>query len=324
MSTNYPIEIGLLLYPEAQLSAVLGMTDLLELANRFAVPQAESTGKAIRVSHWRQETSEALPSRVFDTMPEKDGSPSVLVVPPSLGEPATPEIAAPYSDWLRRHHAAGGTLASVCAGAFVLAETGLLDGRVATTHWLYEEQFQSRFPKVHLDVDRLIIDDGDLITAGGAMAWTDLGLKLLDRFLGPNIMVKTARILLVDPPGREQRFYSVFSPKLLHGDAAILKVQHWLQETEAKDIALGKLASISGLQERTFQRRFHKATGMTTSEYCQRLRVGRAREFLQFSRLSVESVAWEVGYQDPASFRKVFARIVGLPPGEYRQRFAAG
>ena len=322
MSINPSIEIGILLYPEAQLSAVLGLTDLFEIANRLALSHDSTKGRGIRVSHWKLDIHQATPTRVFDTMPDKSGSPTVIVMPPTLGEPATAEISAPYRDWLRQHHQAGGVLASVCAGAFLLAETGLLAGRPATTHWLYTETFREQFPEVQLDTDRLIIDDVDIITAGGAMAWTDLGLKLVDRFIGSSIMIKTAWFLLVDPPGREQRYYSVFSPKLMHGDAAILKVQHWLQETEAQDIALDRLASVAGLHERTFQRRFFKATGVTPSEYCQRLRVGKARELLQFSRSSIETVAWEVGYQDTGAFRKIFTRIIGLSPGEYRERFA--
>jgi len=109
-----------------------------------------------------------------------------------------------------------------------------------------------------------------------------------------------------------------------HGDAAVLKVQRWLQETEAKDISLESLAAKAGLERRTFLRRFRKATGMTTSEYGQRLRVSRACELLQFSGLPVERIAWETGYGDPGAFRKIFARFVGLTPGEYRQRFGVG
>lgn len=192
-----------------------------------------------------------------------------------------------------------------------------------TTHWAYAQRLQERFPKVSVDADRLIIDDGDIITAGGLMSWTDMGLRLVDRLLGPSVMIETARMLLVDPPGREQRYYSVFSPRLTHGDAAVLKVQHWLQSTQAKDVTLATLADQAKLEERTFLRRFQKATGMTTTEYCQRLRVGRARELLQFSTNSIDRVAWEVGYSDSGAFRKVFTRIVGLSPGEYRRRFCA-
>ncbi len=321
MTTNSPIEIGLLSYEGAQLSAIHGITDLFLIANQFVLDKPKSIYKPIRVSHWAQADAGIIPRRIFDTMPECEGKPSVILVPPTLGDPPASELVTPYRDWLRQHHASGGIVASVCAGAFFLADTGLLDGRVATTHWMYEELLAARYPKVTLDIDRLIVDDGDIITAGGVMAWTDLGLKILDRFIGPTAMIKTARILLLDPPGREQSYYSTFSPKMMHGDAAILKVQHWLQNTEAKDIASGKMANISGLQERTFQRRFIKATGMSPSEYCQRLRMGKARELLQFSLLSVENIAWEVGYKDPGAFRKTFLRVVGLTPSEYRHRF---
>ncbi|PWK76821.1 helix-turn-helix domain-containing protein [Aminobacter sp. AP02] len=318
------IEIGLVFYPGAQLSAVLGITDLFDLANRTAGRKSRGAPPSVlRVSHWRMEELGQAPTRVFDTCPDAPGVPEVYVVPPALGDPISPEHAAPVAGWLRQRHGAGGVLASVCAGAFVLGETGLLAGRAVTTNWVYDEVFRTRFPDAKLDTDRLLIDDGDIITAGSLMAWTDLGLKLVDRFLGPTVMIETARILALDPPGREQRYYSAFAPRLSHGDAAILKVQHWLQAGEGKDLNLATLAALAGLEERTFLRRFQKATGLTTTEYGQRLRVGKARELLQFTTQSVDKVAWEVGYGDPGSFRKIFMRIVGLTPSDYRARFRA-
>ncbi|WP_454633441.1 GlxA family transcriptional regulator [Bradyrhizobium cenepequi] len=320
-----PIEIGLVHYPGAQLAAIHGLTDLFGVADRIATRHRKRKSALLRISHWQQAVPDRPPARIFDTAPDSDATaaPAALILPPSLGEPPTPERAAPFVRWLHRHHDAGVTLGSVCAGAFLLGETGLLAGRSVTTHWAYAEQFQNRFPEVRVDIDRLIIDDGDIITAGGVMAWTDLGLKLVDRLLGPTVMIETARLLLVDPPGREQRYYSAFAPRLTHGDKAVLKVQHWLQATDAKDIALAALAARSGLEERTFLRRFQKATGLTTTEYCQRLRVGKARELLQFGKLPVDRIAWEVGYGDASAFRKVFTRITGLTPGDYRRRFSA-
>ncbi|MEF2552852.1 helix-turn-helix domain-containing protein [Aurantimonas sp. A2-1-M11] len=153
------------------------------------------------------------------------------------------------------------------------------------------------------------------------MAWTDLALRLVDRFLGAAAMLDTARAFLIDPPGREQSYYSAFSPRLKHGDAPILKVQRWLEETDGRSFDLAGLVEQSGLEERTFLRRFQKATGLTTTDYAQRLRVGHARELLQQGELMGDQVAWEVGYTDPGAFRKVFARIVGLTPAEYRRRF---
>lgn len=320
-----PVEIGILLYPGAQMAAVLGLTDLFGVADRQARAKGEpSEAPLLRVSHWRRERSDEAPVRVFDTNAGASGAPAVLILPPALGDPISREAANLYSGWLRDGHSAGITLASVCAGALVLGETGVLSERTVTTHWAYGELLQTRFPEVaRVETDRLIIDDGDIITAGGVMAWTDLGLKLVDRFLGPTVMVETARVLLLDPPGREQRYYSVFIPRLTHGDAAVLKVQHWLQATDAKETTLGALASQAGLEERTFLRRFQKATGLTTTEYIQRLRVGKAQELLQFSMSPVDQIAWQVGYADPGAFRSVFRRIVGLTPNEFRRRFRA-
>lgn len=318
------IEIGLVLYPGAQRAAVLGLTDLLTAAVGLAARHGQQEEGSLRISHWELEDADGVPTRVFDTAPGISSELTVLILPPSMAPPIAPEQAAPLSEWLRHHHQTGVILSSICAGAFALGETGLLAGRTVTTHWQYAEAFRARFPDACLDADRLIIDEGDLITAGGVMSWTDLGLRLVERFLGPSVMVETARMLLIDPPGREQRYYSVFSPNFKHSDSAVLEVQHWLQVTAARDTALSRLAAQAGLEERTFLRRFQKATGMTTTEYCQRLRVSKAQELLQFSRFPIDRVAWEVGYSDPGAFRKVFTRIVGLRPGDYRRRFSPG
>ncbi|KQZ76710.1 AraC family transcriptional regulator [Sphingopyxis sp. Root214] len=318
MTGEAPVKIGLVCYPGAQLSAVLGLADLFEIANNVVRKRPE-TGpvRLLRVDQWDWDSGSTL------AVSSSESPADVLILPPSLGAPVTPEVARPVAAWLRDYHAAGCILASICAGAFLLAETGLLDSRTATTHWTYAEAFSQRFPQVALDIDRLIIDDGDIITAGGLMSWTDLGLRLVDRFLGPTVMLEAAQLLLIDPPGREQRFYNSFAPRLNHGDAAILKVQHWMQATGGKEAGLSVLSERAGMEERTFLRRFHKATGLTSIDYAQRLRVSKARELLQFGPLSVDAIAWEVGYRDLAGFRKVFLRIVGLTPGEYRKRFRA-
>lgn len=318
------IEIGIVNFPGAQMAAVLGMTDLFATADHLAKrARADAAGPRLRISRWEWAADAVEPVRTVDTMPDAGGLPDVLLLPPGLGEPVKREDAVPYAAWLRARHASGTALGSICKGAFLLGETGLLSERTVTTHWSYEEEFQARFPKTRVDVDRLLIDDGDILTAGGVMAWTDLALRLVERFLGPAAMLDTARAFLIDPPGREQSYYSAFSPRLNHGDAPILKVQRWMAETGAVGADLAALAELSGLEERTLLRRFQKATGLTTTEYSQRLRVGRARELLQQGTMTGDQVAWEVGYADPGAFRKVFTRIVGLTPAEYRRRFRA-
>jgi transcriptional regulator GlxA family with amidase domain len=323
MPKDTDIGIGILLYPGAQFATVLGLTDLFTFAQRIAdahrAPEAART--ILKVSHWQSPSPGAAPIRIDSAAADDRTAPAVMILPPSLEQPIEREAAAACSAWLKEQHSAGVILASICAGAFLLGETGLLSGRTITTHWQYAEQFAGRFPAALLDIDQLIIDSDDIVTVGGVMAWTDLGLRLVDRYLGPQVMVETAQVLLVDPPGRQQRFYSAFAPRLAHGDAAVLAVQQWLQETGAKHVVLAELAKRAGLEIRTFLRRFQKATGMTTTEYCQRLRVGRAREMLQAGGLPIDRIAWEVGYGDPGAFRKVFTRVVGLTPGDYRRRF---
>lgn len=319
-----PIEIGIVLYPDAQMAAVLGLTDLFVLAQQLAARHGNENMPMLRVSHWQLKDAQHPPVRVFDSLPANRGSPEVLILPPSLKEPISPQCAQPYLNWLVAQHQEGVTLASICAGAFLLAETGLLAGRTITTHWLYAEKFMSRFPGVSLDVDQLIIDSNDILTAGGIMAWTDLGLRMVDRYLGAAVMIDTAQMLLVDPSGRQQRYYSAFAPRLSHGDDAILAIQHWLEETGAKYISLADMAQRANMEERTFLRRFRKATGMTTTDYTQRLKMGRARKMLQTTATPIDTVAWDVGYNDSGAFRKVFTRIVGLTPSDYRRRFNAG
>ncbi|MGN6702295.1 MAG: DJ-1/PfpI family protein, partial [Burkholderiaceae bacterium] len=205
-------EIGILIYPGAQLAAVHGLTDVFLIANRLAAPLGGGTVPELRVSHWRATANGKQVSPVFDTHPQLASAPAILIIPPSLEDALAPAVTAALAEQLRNWHAAGATLCSICVGAFLLAETGLLDGRTATTHWRQAAAFAARYPRVTVDADRLVIDDGDIITAGGLMAWTDLGLKLVDRFLGSSVMLQTARVLLVDPAGREQRHYSHFSP----------------------------------------------------------------------------------------------------------------
>lgn len=314
-------EIGLLLYPGCQQAMVYGMTDLIAIAGQFS---ADHGGHPLRVSHWEMQEDGGF-VRIFDTHEEWGDRmmPDIWLVPGRLSGIVEAGEAAPYARWLLDRHARGATLASNCGGVFLLAATGLLNGRPATTHWWFAEHFRARFPGVKLDCDRIVIDDGDIVTAGGLTAWTDLGLRLIGRLLGPTVMLDTAKFLLIDTAGREQKHFARFMPRLTHGDEPILKVQHWLQAREAKAVSVGDMAARIGMEERTFQRRFKAATGMTPIEYAQHLRIAKAREHLEFTRRTIDQIAWSVGYEDAAAFRKLFHRLVGLSPGDYRQRFAA-
>lgn len=307
-----PLTVAILAYAGAQAAAVHGLFDLLGTANSLAVGIDPN-----------QRPLEVLVLSAEDGRPTASQTHlAALILPPCLSPDLATLQDVGLKAWITARHAEGTLVCSVFAGAFLLAETGLLDGRPATTHWGLKDAFSARFPGVLLDTDRLIIDDGDILTAGGLMAWVDLGLKLIHRFLGTTILLATARHFLVDPGGREQRFYTTFAPSLAHGDNAILRVQHWLQKQGGAAVGLPEMADRAHLSERTFLRRFQKATGFTPTDYLQHLRVGKARDLLEQSDRSQDEIAWEVGYRDTGAFRKVFVRIMGLTPGEYRRRFS--
>ena len=311
-------EVGILLYDRCQMAAVNGMTDLLQIASVFSERRG---GAPIRLSHWVMRADGSF-DRSFDSHSPLEGRPDILIVPGRLFGPAGGAEAAPYASWLKARHSEGATLTANCGGVFLLAATGLLTGRPAMTHWEFAEAFCNGFPDVHLMPERIVIEDGEIITAGGLMAWTDLGMRLVDRIFGPTTMLETGRFLLIDASGREQRHYSSFAPRLNHGDETILRVQHWLQVRGGKSVSIADMASRAALEERTFMRRFKAATGMTPISYAQHLRIGKARELLEFTMRSIDQIARSVGYEDTSAFRRVFHRIMGLSPGEYRQRFS--
>ncbi|MHC8323731.1 GlxA family transcriptional regulator [Pseudomonas sp. GB2N2] len=314
------VELGVLVYPGAQMAAVHGLTDLFAVANRIAAEHQSAQLPLLRVSHWRVEGDE-VPERVYDSHTAPDGPLVAVLIPPSIASFYAGQIPQALLNWVRQQHAGGATLGGVCVGSILLAESGLLDGRSATTHWTSAKSFAERYPAIKLKADTPIVDDGDLITTAGLMAWSELGLRLVDRLLGPSIATGTARFLVIEHSDSASECGSNFSPILSHGDASILKVQHWLQSTGATDVSLTTMAEKAGLEERTFLRRFRAATGLKPTEYCQHLRVGKAREMLEFTNGTIDHIAWTVGYQDPSAFRATFRKITGLAPSDYRTRF---
>ncbi|MDA4847352.1 GlxA family transcriptional regulator [Hoeflea poritis] len=297
--------VAILAYPGVQMSAVLGLADLFMIASGNS---NRADGPELTV------TQLTLPASA------KSNDYDAVILPPNLTG-ARGEDATDILRWLRNQHATGTIMCSVCAGAFWLGHAGLLSGRPATTHWALEGEFRAAFPDVELAAEHLLVDDNDIVTAGGLMAWVDLGLFVVNRFLGPQTVSQTARHLLVDPGGREQRNYRSFRPPLGHGDAPVLKVQHWLEAHCETEISVKDMAARSHLSPRTFLRRFKAATGYTPIAYLQNLRIEKARGLLERTRIPVNEIGWRSGYADPSAFGRLFLKATGLTPGEYRGRF---
>jgi len=298
--------IGILAYGGAQMSAVLGLADVFLVATRIGVPLGGVGFEATVLA------PDDLGNSGFD----------VVIVPPSLSGARGAGEGQAHA-WLQKQ-AAGGLVCSVCAGAFWLGHAGLLDGRPVTTHWALEVEFMRAFPSARLAPEHMLIDDGTLITAGGVMAWVDLGLHLVERFAGGEIMARTARHLLVDPPRRAQSHYQRFEPEMAHGDANILAVQRWLEGQIGGPVSVEQMAARASCSPRSLLRRFKAATGFSPMQYVQRLRMERARGELERGRLPVGEIAYRLGYQDSSAFIRVFRQITGLSPTAYRKRFYCG
>ncbi|MGL4271884.1 MAG: GlxA family transcriptional regulator [Pseudomonas paracarnis] len=314
------VELGVLIYQGAQLAAVHGLTDLFGVANRIAAEHESAQLPLLRVSHW-QVDAHGTPARTFDSHPGPEQPMMAVLVPPSIAEFTEDQAPPALLEWLRLQHAGGTVLGGVCIGSIMLARSGLLDGRSATTHWSSAKSFAASYPAVRLEADKPIVDDGDLITSAGLMAWSELGLRLVDRLMGPSVAADTARFLVIEHSASASQCGSNFAPLLRHGDGAVLKVQHWLQASGAVDVSVAAMAQEANLEERTFLRRFRNATGLKPTEYCQHLRVGKARQMLEFTNGTIDHIAWTVGYQDPGAFRTIFKKITGLSPSDYRNRF---
>lgn len=230
---------------------------------------------------------------------------------------------AELKQWLLTQHTRGSIICGACAGVFIVASTGLLQNRLVTTHWNLAQPFHQMYPNIRLDINKILINDGDIITAAGLMSWIDLGLELVAQFGNPAIMRQVGKLMVVDTGRREQRYYQSFSPKLDHGDRAVLKAQHHLQSHYAEPIQTSELPQLGNLTGRTFLRRFVKATGLKPNHYLQRLRVQKACDLIESTNYTFEYISSQVGYEDSSACRKTFQKIVGLTPKQFKARFSS-
>lgn len=233
--------------------------------------------------------------------------------------PQPPELL----DAIRAAHAAGATVLSVCSGAFLLGEAGLLDGRPCTTHWMHTDELAKRFPLAKVDSGVLYVDDGDLITSAGTAAGIDACLHLVRRELGSAVATKIARRMVV-PPQRDggQRQYIEQPVPQCTGDS-LAELLEYLIEHLADEHSVRSLARRAAMSERTFARRFVAETGMSPAKWIAAQRISRARTLLEDTALSIEQVAGHSGFGTAAGLRHHFTRQVGVAPAEYRRTFSS-
>ncbi len=224
-------------------------------------------------------------------------------------------------DWIAKQYNNGAEIASICTGAFMLASSGLLDGKNCSTHWAAAENFRSMFPKVNLQPDKLITDENGIYTNGGAYSFLNLMIYLVEKYYDRQTAIFCSKVFQIETDRNSQSAFTIFTGQKLHGDEMVKEVQTYIESNLQEKISVEHLSSKFAVGRRNFDRRFIKATGNTPVEYSQRVKIESAKKAFETSRKTINEVMYEVGYSDVKAFREVFRKITGMSPVEYKGKY---
>jgi transcriptional regulator GlxA family with amidase domain len=316
--------IEILAFPSVQLLDVTGPLQVFATANDIVAESGGTPPYVIRVvaQGGKGVTASAGLGLAADRLPPKDTSLDTLIVAGGQGVQAA--AADPVLvDWLRARATRARRVASVCTGAFLLAASGLLDGRRAATHWSVCDELARKFPAVHVDPDPIFVRDGPVWTSAGVTAGIDLALALVEQDLGHTLALAVARYLVVfvKRPGGQAQFSATLS--LQAAEDRFGALHEWINRHLADDIPLPVLASQAGMSERSFSRHYAETTGLTPARAVERLRLESARRLLSESRLPVKRIAQRCGFGSEETMRRSFLRLLGTTPQDYRARFGS-
>jgi transcriptional regulator GlxA family with amidase domain len=227
----------------------------------------------------------------------------------------------PITDWITKQYKQGAAVATMCTGAFLLASSGLLDGKKCSTHWAAEEAFREMFPKVNLQTDLLITDENGIYTNGGAFSFLNLILYLIEKYYDRQTAIYCSKMFQIEMDRNSQSPFIMFTGQKQHGDVMVQQAQAFIESNLQEKMAVEHLADKFAVGRRNFDRRFIKATGNTPVEYAQRVRIEAAKKSFETTRKTINEVMYEVGYSDVKAFRDVFRKITGMSPVEYRGKY---
>ena len=322
--------VAILAFDECHTAAIASLMDLLTIANMHAARQ-----QAGRLFGWRTVSPDGRAVRAMGGIElPVDGDlrsvpdPAVIFIPGIRYTDDGRLLQQVGRLWLACHHwietgyRQGATVAAACSGTFLLARTGLLDNRKATTSWWLRRTFETTFPQVRLQSDQLVTQDRRLWCAGAYTAYLNLGLRLVEELATPRVALACAKIMLIDANRASQSPYATLQTHVGHSDDLVWRAQTWMQARLMEGFKIQAAADVLRVSERTLARRFRRAMGQTPSRYLQDLRVETAKRLLETTNLSLEQIVERVGYVDLSSFRRLFERETTLTPREYRNRFA--
>lgn len=231
------------------------------------------------------------------------------------------KLGLPVIPWIIQQYKAGTEIASLCVGAFLLASTGLLNGRNCSTHWRAANEFKKQFPDVQLVTDKVITDEQGIYTSGGAFSAANLILYIIEKYAGREAAIYCAKTFQIDLDRHSQSPFIIFEGQKDHEDGQIKQAQEFIEKNFQEKITVDQLTSMLALSRRNLERRFKKATANTVVEYIQRVKIEAAKKYFEVSRKNINEVMYDVGYGDTKAFRNVFRKITGLSPVEYRKKY---
>src|SRR5688572_24420849 len=326
-----PRHVSVVALPDGAVSTLFGIFDVMSASTVLDAPTDDSTGRLpfrteiVGEASGPLKTASGIAVDVQHPIDAIDAT-DIVIVPSIVLRPGGWKLGRhpQLVDWLRRMHDRGAIICSACSGIFLLAETGLFDGRDATVHFAYARKFSETYPDVAVHPERVLVISGardELVTSGASTTWHDLVLYLIARFAGATVAQDVARSFALQWHQDGLAPYMIFDGRVDHGDSEIQSAQQWVSTHFAVASPVEEMIKRSKLAERTFKRRFVSATGLTPIAYVQRLRIEDAKRQLEQTDASVDEISWRVGYEDAAFFRRLFTRTTGLAPGAYRKRF---
>jgi transcriptional regulator GlxA family with amidase domain len=329
---RHPVEVLIVAVPETAGSALYGMLDVLMSAGNLwqtlVRTDTEQNPFNVRIISTQKRTftcGNAIP--VNPKCSIKDNPKADIVILPELWLGPDECINGRYPaliDWIKQQYKQGTTLYSACSGAIMLAESGLLDGCPATSHWGYQDLFRKQYPKVDFHpAPNLVFADpaGRIVTAGGTTSWHDLAIHIIARHAGTGEALRIAKVYLLKWHGEGQLPYASLVRSAPHADSVVRKCEDWLKENYKGTNAIQRVVDHAAIPERTLKRRFKIATGTTLIEYTQNLRIEEAKRLLEGRQMPVDEISIEAGYEDQSFFRRLFKRLTGLTPSQYRRMF---
>lgn len=315
------IQVGVLIPKNFRLLSIAAILDVFDTVNGFYRNDNQETPFSISLITLDDKiyNFSEHPCLTLQNAPVLD-----LILIPSFASndiPASINANKGYIPWLNKQHMAGAEIATFCTGAFLLAASGLLNGRAATTHIDACTAFSTAFPLVHLKADKTVTQDGKLFTSGGATSTFHLLLHLLQIHCGKEMAVKVAKIFAIDMDRVNQLYFSTFQPIRHHNDDIVASAQEKI-ETNYQDLAtIEEMIKDIPSSRRNIVRRFKQVIGITPIEYLQQTRIEAAKKLLEQTAQQMTEVIYNSGYNDPKAFRKVFRKAVGMTPTQYRDKF---